>query len=223
MLSRSEADLREEFGDALRSEPIEPRRVSVLVPEKLESPVETVAPGVTARSVPATAAKDPFAGQQRFVRYSTDGDYRRVAYELFRARVYRVRWQLAKRFERPIMAALVAHLTAELGKPYYDQLIEGKFGSGRATLRRTAWRNGPRSLEVRQLNPLVGGPIYLTLSDQAAIQTIVASGGPAAPEPDSIGGWWTEPIVAPKPVTAPERDTLLVAFDAVLARVDWEH
>ena len=214
--------MRKEFGDSLQSEPIEARRVSVPIPE-LKSPAETTAQGESAWSLPATPTKDPFAEQQRLVLHPTDGDVRRVEYELFRTRVYRVRWQLAERFERPIMAALVAHLTAELGKPYYDQLIEGKFGSGRATLRRTAWRNGARSLEVRQLNPLVGGPIYLTLSDQAAIQTIVASGGTAAPEPDSIGGWWTEPIVAPKPVTAPERDTLLVAFDAVLARVDWEH
>ena len=221
LLGRGEAALREEFGAALRSEPIEPRRGSVGVPEKLKSPAETLAPGATARTLPATATQDPFAGQQRFVRYPEDADVRRVEYELFRTRVYRVRWQLAGRFERPIMASLTAHLTAELGKPYYDQLIEARFGSGRATLRRAAWRNGTRTLEVRQLNPSVGGPVFLTLSDQAKIKSIIASGGTAAPEPDSIGPWWQEPVKASAPVTDRERKALLAAFDIVLARVNW--
>lgn len=70
---------------------------------------------------------------------------------------------------------------------------------------------------------MIGGPTYLTLSDQSAIQSIVASGGTAAPEPDSIGRWWTEPIKPFEPVTTRERNALLVAFDAVLALADWEH
>jgi len=201
LLGRGEAYLREEIGDALRPEPIEQR---------------------PAQFVPTTATKDTFAEQQRFVWDPTDGDVRRIEYELFRSKIYRVRWQLAGRFERPIMDSLVTHLTAPLGKPYYDQRIEAKFGTGRATLRRAAWRNGPRVLEVRQLNPLVGGPLYLTLSDQAAIQSIVGSGGTAAPEPDSIGRWWSEPIEPFKSLTTSERDALLVGFDAVLALVDWK-
>jgi hypothetical protein len=221
LLGRGEADLREEFGEALRSEPIEPRRVPVLVPEKLQSGTATVAPGAAARSVPESVAKDPFADQQRFVRNPQDSDVDRLEYELFRTRVYRVRWRLAERFERPIMTSLVAHLSAELGKPYYDQLIEGKFGSGRATLRRAAWRCETRSLEVRQLNPLVGGPLFLTLSDQEKIKAIVASGGTAAPEPDSIGPWWREPVKISTPLTSRERKALLAAFDVVLARANW--
>jgi hypothetical protein len=199
--------LRDEFGAALRPQPIERRRHL--------NPVASV----EART-PADA-KDPFGEQQRFARLPDAGDVARVEYELFRGRVYRVRWQFVERFERPLMTALVAHLTPKLGKPYYDQLIEGKFGSGRATLRRAAWRRGPRSLEIRQLNPLIGGPVFLTLSDQAAIQAIVASGGTAAPEPDSIGRWWQEPIEPSPPLTVVERDALLVALDAVLTRVDW--
>jgi hypothetical protein len=156
------------------------------------------------------------------VRQLDDADVRQMEYELFRGRVYRVRWRLAERFERPLMEPLVAHLTEELGKPYYDQLIEGRFGSGRATLRRAAWRQGPRTLEVRQLNPLLGGPIFLTLSSSATVQTIVASGGTAAPEPDSIGPWWQKPMKPPELLTARELDALLAAFDGVLARADWE-
>lgn len=119
------------------------------------------------------------------------------------------------------MASLVAHWSVELGKPYYDQLIEGKFGTGRATLRRTGWRDGPRVIEVRQLNPMVGGPIFLTLSDQGAIREIVASGGTAAPEPDSIGRWWNRPITPPEPLTRREREALLAAIDAVRSQVGW--
>lgn len=221
LLGRGEADLRAEFGEALRSEAIEPRRVSFPVPEKLKSAAGTVAPGAAVRTAPEGVAKDPFADQQRFVRNLKDSDVGRMEYELFRTRVYRVRWRLAERFERPIMASLVAHLTAELGKPYYDQLIEGKFGSGRATLRRAAWRTETRTLEVRQLNPLVGGPLFLTLSDQQKIKSIIASGGTAAPEPDSIGPWWQKPVKPLAPLTTRERTALLAAFDVVLARAHW--
>ncbi len=213
-------ELREEFGAALQPQPIERRRV--LNPGKVELPAGAMVAKGDARAEPAAEPKDPFAGQQRLMRNSNAGDVQSVEYELFRNRVYRVRWQLAPRFERPLMTSLVAHLTPKLGKPYYDQLIEGKFGTGRATLRRAGWRDGPRSLEIRQLNPQVGGPIFLTLSDHATIQAIVASGGTAAPEPDSIGPWWQKPLKAFALLTAPERDALLVAFDGVLAEVDWE-
>ena len=120
------------------------------------------------------------------------------------------------------MASLAVRLTADLGKPYYDQLIEGRFGSGQATLRRIGWRNGSETIEVRQLNPMVGGPMFLTLSDQAAVREIVASGETAAPEPDSIGRWWNEPITPHKPLTHREREALLAAFDAIRARIGWK-
>jgi hypothetical protein len=207
LLGSTEAELREELGAALRPQKIELRPGQ----------------GLAALHPPAQAAGsvDPFAEQQRLVWQPNDGDLGRVEYELFRDRVYRVRWQLAERLERAWMAPLVEHLTAKLGEPYYDQRLEGKFGTGRATLRRAGWQHGPRNLEVRQLNPLVGGPIFLTLSDTATIKAIAASGGTAAPEPDATGPWWQEPMEPPQSLTAPERDALLVAFDAVLARADW--
>ena len=147
----------------------------------------------------------------------------RVEFELFRDRVYRVRWKLAERFERPVMPSLVDHLTADLGRPYYDQTIEGKFGSGRATMRRAGWKNEDRNLELRQLNPMVGGPLFLTVSDLGAIREIIASGGTAAPEPDSIGPWWQKAVKPLPPVTPPERKALLDGFHVVLARVGWGH
>jgi hypothetical protein len=172
---------------------------------------------------PEAAAKDPFVDQKRFAVPQESPDVARIEFELYLDRVYRVRWALDERFERPLMPALVDHLSGELGAPYYDQLIEGKFGTGRATLRRAAWRIDDRNLEVRQLNPAVGGPIYLTLSDLAAIRQIVAAGETAAPEPDSIGPWWQKPVKDLPPLSSKERRTLLDGFDAVLAGVGWVH
>ena len=220
MLGRKETALREEFGAALLPQPIEKRRI--LNPGQVALPAGAMNSKDAARAQPPADAKDPFEGQQRLRRKPEDGDVQSVEYELFRGRVYRVRWQLVERFERPLMTSLVAHLTTQLGKPYYDQLIEGKFGTGRATLRRAGWRDGPRSLEIRQLNPQLGGPIFLTLSDQATLRAIADAGGTAAPEPDSIGPWWQKPVKPFARLTAPERDALLVAFDGVLAEVDWQ-
>lgn len=223
-LGRSERALREEFGSSLLPEPIERRHevLAIVRPSTPDAAAERTDPSVEGQGAAEKGAKSPFADQQRLVQKSSAGDVHRVEYELFKNRVYRVRWQLAERFERPLIEDLVAHLTPKLGKLYYDQLIEGKFGSGRATFRRAAWRSGDRNLEIRQLNPLVGGPIYLTLSDLATVRTIVASGGTAAPEPDSIGRWWTKPIRAPKPMGAAESKALLTAIDEMPVWDEWE-
>lgn len=225
-LGCGEAELREAFGAALRPQPIVRRQV---LDPKIVLPSANVAKGNEADGSTAeppeptkSATKDPFAEQQLLVRHPESGDVYSVEYQLFRDQVYRVRWKLAERFERPLMTALVARLTAELGAPEYDQLIEAKFGSGRATMQRATWRRGRESLEIRQLNPTVGGPIYLTRSDLTTIQAIVASNGTAAPEPDSIGPWWQKPVKSSAVLKARERDALLAAFDDVLAQVDWK-
>jgi hypothetical protein len=221
LLGREESVLREEFGAALESQPIEQRRG--FDPGQANMPSEAVEAGKDVAGGGGTIEpKDPFVEQLRLRRKPAAGNIQRVEYELFRSRVYRVRWQFVERFERPLMPSVVAHFTTTLGKPYYDQLIEGKFGTGRATLRRAGWRRGSQTFEVRQLNPQVGGPIYLTLSDLATIGTIVESGGTVAPEPDSIGPWWQKPVKSVEPLTASGRDDLLVAFDEMLAEVRWE-
>jgi hypothetical protein len=219
LLGRSEAELRAEHGAALQSRKIEARRaLGPGLSRALPGPPDSGS-GSGSGEVSVT---DPFAGQRRLVRPLADGDLRQIEYDLFADHVYRVRWQLAARFERPIMDALVARLSAELGEPYYDQLIEGKFGSGRATLRRAAWRSGPHTLEVRQLTPLLGGPLFVTLSDRVALQAISAEGGTASPEPDSIGPWWQQPLPTADLLSAGERDALLAAFDRVLAQTGWQ-
>jgi len=215
--------LRNEFGTALVSEEIVSRPPAVPGLENLGASKPVAGQPAAVEPTPETAAKDPFIEQQRLAHSANQGDVQRVEYELFRTRVYRVRWRFAKRFERPLMDSLVASLTADLGKPYYDQMIKAKFASGRATLRRAGWRNGDQTLEIRQLNPLVGGPLYMTLSDQAAIKTIVGAGGTAAPEPDSIGRWWTEPIEMHSPLTGKEQRALVDAFEVVRSGVEWDH
>ena len=220
-MGRSQAELRDEFGSALQPTKIEVRRgpsQQIPIPKAKASDSEG-----KPSPQPIATTKDPFAEQQRFALPSGAEGIDRVEFELFRERVYRVRWKLAERFERPVMPSLVDHLTADLGKPYYDQTIEGKFGSGRATLRRAGWKNGGRNLELRQLNPMLGGPLFLTVSDLDAIQQIIASRGTAAPEPDSIGPWWQKAVKPLPPVTPPERKALLDGFHVVLARVGWGH
>lgn len=226
-LGRNEAELRAEFGDALKLQPIVARRV--LNPAQVKMPSPDAARPVAPKDdevppvEPALDAevKDPFSGQQRLTRKPKTGEVQLVEYELFQGRIYRVRWRLAERFERPLMSSLVPHVSTELGKPYYDQRILGKIGTGRATLRRAGWRDGFRSLEIRQLNPRVGGPLFVTLSDQSIVRKIGEFGGTAAPEPDSIGAWWEKPIKPFEPLVNPELKALLAAFDGVLGGVGW--
>lgn len=228
LLGRSEQSLREEFGALLLAESLAPMRSTYVAVDAsaVKGAVESNAASKT--KSPGTPAaktfevKDPYAGQQRYVRYVNDHDIRRVDYELYLSHVYRVRWQLGEHFERPAMSSYVAQLTSEFGKPYYDQRIEAPFGSGRSTLRRAAWRSGDRNLELRQLNPMVGGPIFMTLTDLERVQKIVASGGTAAPEPETIGRWWNAPIEAQEIMTAAQRASLLAAFKAVWTQMGWK-
>lgn len=218
-LGRSEAELRAAFGDALLDAKIEPHPASRVSTEPATLPEK--APGSEPRrSEPTTkTGKNPYADQRRLVRHTHGEGVQRVEYELFLSQVYRVRWQLDETFERPICGALVDHLSEKLGKPYYDQLIQAKFASGQATLRRVGWHRDGRSFEVRQLNPTVGGPLYLTISDIEATKEIIAAGGMVAPEPSSIGRWWTKPVqVTPSP-TAAEVERLVAEFDTIRSRL----
>ena len=206
----SEAELRERFGAALAPVSVEPvRSVQVQVAEG--GPPR--ADGAKAPPVPA----EPFAEQLRLGRSIAEGDLRRAEYDLFRGRVYRLRWLLSERFERPLMEPLVARLRQRLGPPAYDQTLEARLGSGKSQLRRTGWRRGAQALELRQLHPLTGGPLYLTLSDPAAMQAIVEAHTLVLPQPETTGEWWRRPQQPPALLTAAERDRLLAAIDALVA------
>lgn len=214
-LGMTEAELRAELGDALQSAVVE--RPQPLTEKILQ--MQRRGEEETADAEPPVAPRDLFAEQKRLVREVGRRDVRRVEYELFRGTVYRIRWQLSERFERPLMNALVAHLSGRFGKPLYDQQIEGKLASGKATLRRTAWRSEARILEVRQLHPLVGGPTFLTLSDEVAVRVIVASRGAVLPEPESSGAWWQEPVRRLAILTPAETELLLQAIDPLLSQI----
>jgi hypothetical protein len=209
-LGMSEAELRQRFGLALEPVPVVPVRS---VHEQLVEGGPAEPDGAKPRSEPV----EPFAEQLRLGRTIAAGDLRRAEYDLFRGRAYRLRWLLSERFERPLMEPLVAHLRESLGPPAYDQTLAAKLGSGKSELRRTGWRRGRLALELRQLHPFTGGPLYLSLSDVAAMHAIVEARATALPQPETSGEWWRRPQQPPALLTTSERDRLLAAIDAVVA------
>jgi hypothetical protein len=154
---------------------------------------------------------------------STTATSRSVEYELFRGAIYRIRWQLADRFEAPILDDLLHQAEHCYGPPKYDQTIEAKIGSGEATRRRIGWQHTGRLLEVRQLNPLAGGPIYLTVTDLAASHDLIAARGSLAPEPERRAEpWWKRSGGAPKVPSDQVRSQLVRAFAATLSMTDFQ-
>jgi hypothetical protein len=224
-LGTSEAELREHFGEALagvairRAHPVH-AALREVAPPREGAPRATPPDAKPTRPPPDAAAptdaEEPYAGQLRLARRVAEGDVGRVEYDLHGGRGVRIRWQLAERFERPLMQALVSHLSERLGPPSYDQTIEAKLGSGKATLRRAGWKRGERALEVRQLHPLTGGPLFVTRSDLAALQEIVAAGGVLMPEPDTSEDWWRRPQKPPRLPTSQEIAELVAAVDALV-------
>lgn len=211
-LGASEEALRERFGEALREVPAE--RARSIGERVRERPAEA-----------GEAAPEAPPAQRRLRRESARADVAYVEYDLFRGRVYRVRYRLADRFERPVMRELVALVSERLGAPVYDQTLRAKLGSGRAELRRAGWRRDGRALELRQLHPLNGGPLYLTLQDLGAMQAIVDAGAIALPEPETSEPWWRQPdapqlqeFTLPTPE---ERSELVAAFDGVLGSIEF--
>jgi hypothetical protein len=211
-LGAQESELRAAWGDALRARPI----------EHPDSPWHRPArPRPAGESEPAPAA-DPYADQLRLRRALAEGDVRSVEYELFRGRVYRIRWELAERFQSRIMDDVVHQASHCYGAPEYDQTLEAKVASGAATRRRAAWRRDGRLLEIRQLNPLLGGPLFVTLTDLESSRAIIAARGTLAPEPDRRDEpWWKRTGDPPRLPSEAERATLVRAIAAVLSQTDF--
>jgi hypothetical protein len=210
-LGAEESALRAAWGDALQARPIE--RPDPVVPGP------DLAPTGEAGSDPAP---DPYAEQVQQRRVLAKGDVRSVEYELFRGRVYRIRWELADRFHTRIMDGLIHQAAHCYGKPAYDQTIEAKIASGEATRRRAGWRRAGRLLEVRQLNPLLGGPVFVTVTDVDASQVIIAARGIVAPEPERRPEpWWKRTGEPPRLPSDDERAALVRAVAAVLSQTDF--
>lgn len=206
-LGASEASLRERFGASLRQVEVT-RTGSVfeqIAPER--APSNPDAPGHAPRPVQSRLAR-PCAG-----------DVRTVEYDLWEGRVYRVRWRLAERFERPILGDVVERITDRLGRPDYDQTLRAELGSERADLRRTGWSQGRRALEIRQLHPFNGGPIFLSVSDLAAMQAIVDAKGVPLSQPETTGAWWRRPQRPPHLLGPEERGRLAGEIDALFEKL----
>jgi len=211
-LGAEEAALRAAWGDALRAEVI----------EHLDPDFQRLARRPDADDAGATPVPDRFADQLRLRRTLADGDVRSVEYELFRGRVYRIRWTLSERFQRPLMDDFVHQAAHCYGPARYDQTIEAKLGSGEATRRRAGWERNRRLLEIRQLNPLGGGPLFVTVTDRGLSEKIIAARGSLAPEPERRSTpWWQRRKQSSAAPTAEERATLVRAFAAVLSQTDF--
>jgi hypothetical protein len=171
-------------------------------------------PGLISRQEALAPGSGLTAFHRRFPQ-PTDLVY--AEYELFRGKVYRIRWRLAERFERPLFPWLVDRMAHRLGPPAYDQLVEPGMGSGQASLRRAAWRLSRGTIEVRQLQPRQGGPLFLTWVDEGTVASILAARLPVPSQPDQLPAWWEGKPALPNPLAAGEEEPLLHGFEALLA------
>ena len=207
-LGTEEAELRTAWGDALQA---------VVIENPEQGLHRSIVPSAADDTEPLQTAT-PYAGQLRLRRRVAEGDVRSVEYELFRGRVYRIRWELSDRFHLRIMDDVVHQATHCYGAPEYDQTIEAKIASGEATRRRSGWRREGRLLEIRQLNPLLGGPVFVTVTDIDASQEVIAARGSLAPEPERRAEpWWQRPKESPRLPSDEERESLVRAIAAVLS------
>ena len=175
---------------------------------------DALQPGLLSRKeVPA-----PDSGLTAFHRrFSPTSDLAYAEYELFRGKVYRVRWRLAERFERPLIHLIVDRMVHRLGPPLYDQMVKAEFGASEASLRRVAWKLSRGTIEVRQLEPQPGGPLYLTWMDQEAIDSILDARLVVPSQPDQVPPWWEGKPKSAQPLTEGEEEPLLEGFEALLA------
>jgi hypothetical protein len=172
------------------------------------------------RDPPASEAdSDSERGPVRWLR-DAQGELQGVEYESWQDRVYRIRWQLSPSFERPVFGEFLRRAEICFGTPEYDQTFEAEPGSPKATLRRVAWIHGDRRIELRQLHPLRGDRVYLTITTSETLREIAAAGFRVFPEPDRSEPWWRRPTQAPRPATADERDALGRRFAALLSQLD---
>lgn len=105
-LGMTTAELRAEFGAALERSAIErPVSLSEQILQLRRQTAEAAAAEATAPE-PTAEPRDLYTEQERFERKLGRSDVARVEYQLFRGKVYRIRWQLSQRFERPLMSPL---------------------------------------------------------------------------------------------------------------------
>lgn len=161
----------------------------------------------------------PGAGPRRLSREAT-APLSRVEYDLMDGTVYAIRWRLDTSFERPVLDELVRRAGVCLGRAEYDQTIEAEPGSADATLRRIGWKHGDRMIELRQLHPLHGGAVYLTVRSNERIRAMGEAGMAPLPEPDRSAPWWQRSIKPVELADEGERKRLGDRFTALLTQLD---
>ena len=165
------------------------------------------------------AAERAKHGMQRMVR-SLEGDVASIEYEIWNGRVYKIRWRLAERFERPVIDTLGKRARTCLGLPEYDQKFEAEPGSADATRRQIGWDHGERRIELRQLHPLRGGPVYLSVADYPVMREIVSNRVVLYPDPEKTGPWWERSMSPLRTAKDEERKQLGDAFVELLGQLD---
>ena len=142
-----------------------------------------------------------------------------VEYELFDDRVFRIRWCLTERFDRPIYSYLLSRAHRLLGEPKTDELIGLDPHSPPAdapVLHYSSWWLGERSLELRQLEPLSGGTVFLTLADERMFLEAKIAHNPPVAQPDRMIPFWQRKDPRLKIPTEAERWQLMWTFDDVV-------
>ena len=162
---------------------------------------------------------EPQCGSSRLWRTHFGDDVAVFEYDLHAGRVYRIRWRLAERFEVPALDVLLARGRVCFGPPAYDQTLEPKVGHPRPVVRRIGWRHGGRRVELRQVNPLTGGPVYLSIADETALEAANKAGAEPPVASTPAGSWWRQPRRTRIPGKA-ERRALGDAFGVLLAELD---
>lgn len=218
-LGTSLATLRARFADALVAQTME--RPKSALERRMEKEASAVAPETGIPRAGAPERRDPYVNQARFRRSVAQRDVLFAEYDLYDGRVYRIRWRLDDRFSVPIMGHLVSQATACYGEPAYDQEPEWKLSDGKSKLRRSGWERGERLLELRQLHPLGGGAVFVTVTDLAIVRAIVAAQGFASPDPETSPPWWMKPQAARTELSAEEREGLVHDFTHVLSLTEF--
>ena len=143
-------------------------------------------------------------------------------YELFDGRVFRIRWSLTDRFDRPIYSYLLGRTRRRLGEPEADQLVGWAPHTPPADaplLHYSSWQLGERSLELRQLEPLSGGTVFLTLADERMFLEARIAHNPPVAQPDRMLPFWQRKDSRLKIPTEAERWQLMWTFDDVVVPV----
>ena len=220
-LGSSEQEIVDAYGEGLSKNDIVPPRTEddAMGPEP-DRPIRLRPATLADRRQPPDPFDEPYRKQKRWYRPvdSEDPDVRYVEYETYDGEIYRIRWRLAPFYERPVMSRLSKERRIQdcQGSPIESQ--EVRAAPGQASLWRVSWMRGDVLLEVRQLDPLDGGPTYLSITDLAAVREMLGEEVLPAPQPALADPWWSNPQHPYSTLTDDESDAVVHALAALMGR-----